>query len=85
LKWLLAVGSTHPTSSAKTAVQCECMKAKQIIGVLIMLSGVVCFWFESADRSQADWKIDALGIILVLFGLWVGKFNFKTNKDDGAM
>jgi uncharacterized membrane protein HdeD (DUF308 family) len=61
------------------------MKAKQIIGVLIMLSGVVCFWFESADRSQADWKIDALGIILVLFGLWVGKFNFKTNKkDDGA-
>jgi hypothetical protein len=57
------------------------MKIKQIIGVLIMLSGVVCFWLESADRSQADWKIDALGILLVLFGLWVGKFNFKKDKD----
>jgi uncharacterized membrane protein HdeD (DUF308 family) len=60
------------------------MKIKQIIGVLIMLSGVVCFWLESADRSKADWKIDALGILLVLFGLWVGKFNFKKNKDGGA-
>jgi uncharacterized membrane protein HdeD (DUF308 family) len=60
------------------------MKAKQIIGVLIMLAGVVCFWLESADRSKADWKIDALGILLVLFGLWVGKFNFKKNKDGSA-
>jgi uncharacterized membrane protein HdeD (DUF308 family) len=61
------------------------MKAKQIIGVFIMLAGVVCFWLESADRSQADWKIDALGILLVLFGLWVGKFNFRKNKDGSAM
>ena len=61
------------------------MKIKRIIGVLIMLSGVVCFWLESADRSQADWKIDALGILLVLFGLWVGKFNFRKNKDGSAM
>jgi hypothetical protein len=58
---------------------------KQIIGVLIMLCGVVCFWLESADRSQADWKIDALGILLVLFGLWVGKFNFRKDKDGSAM
>ena len=56
------------------------MKIKQIIGVILMLVGVACFWLESADRSHADWKIDALGILLVLFGLWVGKFNFrKTN------
>jgi hypothetical protein len=61
------------------------MKIKQIIGVFIMLSGVVCFWLESADRSRADWKIDALGILLVLFGLWVGKFSFTKNKDGSAM
>ena len=78
--YMMGIASLHPSYEL-----CERMKAKQVIGVLIMLSGVVCFWFESADRSQADWKIDALGIILVLFGLWVGKFNFKTNKDDGAM
>lgn len=53
------------------------MKIKQIIGVMLMLAGVACFWLESADKSQADWKIDALGILLVLFGLWVGKFNFR--------
>ena len=61
------------------------MKIKRIIAVLIMLCGVVCFWLESADRSKADWKIDALGILLVLFGLWVGKFNFRKNKDGSAM
>ena len=49
-----------------------CMKIKQIIAVILMLAGVACFWLESADRSQADWKIDALGILLVLFGLWLG-------------
>jgi hypothetical protein len=57
-----------------------CMKIKQIIAVILMLAGVACFWLESADRSQADWKIDALGILLVLFGLWVGKFNLKKTK-----
>jgi hypothetical protein len=57
-----------------------CMKIKQIIAVMIMLAGAACFWLDSADRSQADWKIDALGILLVLFGLWVGKFNFKRTK-----
>ncbi len=56
------------------------MKIKQMIAVIIMLAGAACFWLESADRSQADWKIDALGILLVLFGLWVGKFNFKRPK-----
>ena len=56
------------------------MKIKQIIGVLIMLAGAACFWLESADRSKADWRIDALGIILVLLGLWVGKFNFKKSQ-----
>jgi uncharacterized membrane protein HdeD (DUF308 family) len=57
------------------------MKIKQIIGVLLMLSGVVCFWLASADRSKADWKVDALGIMLVLFGLWVGKFNFRKSQE----
>jgi len=56
------------------------MKIKQIIAVILMLAGVACFWLESADRSQADWKIDAPGILLVLFGLWVGKFNLKKTK-----
>jgi uncharacterized membrane protein HdeD (DUF308 family) len=60
------------------------MKIRQIIGIIIMLSGAACFWLESADRSQADWKIDVLGIFLVLFGLWVGKFNFRTNQDGGT-
>jgi hypothetical protein len=54
-----------------------CVKIKQIIAFILMLAGVVCFWLESSDKSQADWKIDALGILLVLFGLWVGKFNLK--------
>jgi hypothetical protein len=58
-----------------------CMKIKRIIGVILMLAGVACFWLESADRSRADWKIDALGIILVLFGLWVGKFNFRKTSE----
>ena len=58
-----------------------CMKTKQIIGVILMLAGVACFWLESADRSQADWKIDALGIVLVLFGLWFCKFNFKKTNE----
>jgi hypothetical protein len=40
-------------------------------------AGVVCFWLESADKSQADWRIDALGIILALIGLWLGNFKFK--------
>jgi hypothetical protein len=35
---------------------------------------------ESADKSQANWMIDVLGIILALLGLWVGKFNFKKNQ-----
>ena len=56
------------------------MKIKKIIGVLIMLAGAACFRLESADRSKADWRIDALGIILVLLGLWVGKFNFKKSQ-----
>jgi hypothetical protein len=44
----------------------------------------VCFWLESADKSQADWKIDALGIVLALFGLWVGKFTFKKKQNGGT-
>jgi hypothetical protein len=56
------------------------MKPKQIIGVLLILSGVVCFWVESADKSQSDWKIDVLGIGLALLGMWVGQFKFKRNQ-----
>jgi uncharacterized membrane protein HdeD (DUF308 family) len=57
------------------------MKAKQIIGGLLILAGIACFWLESGDKSQADWRIDALGIVLALFGLWVGKFNFEKTKE----
>jgi uncharacterized membrane protein HdeD (DUF308 family) len=53
------------------------MKLNQIIGGALILAGIVCFWLESADKSQADWKIDALGIVLALVGLWVGQFKFK--------
>ena len=60
------------------------MKTKQMIGVILILAGVVCFWAESADKSQSDWKIDVLGIALVLFGIWVGQFKFRKNQDGGT-
>ena len=55
----------------------ECMG--QIIGIAFIAAGVVCFWLESADKSQADGRIDVLGILLALFGLWLGNFKFKKN------
>ena len=61
------------------------MKPKQVIGAGFILAGVVCFWLESADKSQADWKIDALGILLALLGLWVGKFSFKKTRQWGCL
>jgi hypothetical protein len=56
------------------------MKTRQVIGVIIMLSGAVCFSLESADKSQRIGRFDALGILIVLFELWVGKFNFKKTR-----
>jgi hypothetical protein len=52
---------------------------RRVIGAGLILGGVVCFWLESADKSQADWRIDALGIVLALFGLWVGQFKKDQN------
>ena len=54
-------------------------RMRQIIGIALIIAGVVCFWLESADKSQADWRIDALGILLALFGLWLGNLKFKKN------
>ena len=51
------------------------MKTNRIIGGLFIFGGVVCFWVDTMDKS--DWKLAIGGIALVLFGLWVGKFNFK--------
>jgi hypothetical protein len=59
------------------------MNVNRIIGGLLILAGITCFWLESADKSTADWKIDALGIVLALLGLWVGQFKFKRDKDGG--
>lgn len=56
------------------------MKINRIVGALLILAGITCFWLESADKSTADWKIDALGIVLALLGLWVGKFTFKKDR-----
>ncbi len=56
------------------------MKIRQIIGVLIMLSGAICFWLESADRSQADWKIDVLGILLVLAAFGQGSSSSEKTR-----
>jgi hypothetical protein len=39
---------------------------------------VVCFYVDTIDKS--DWKLAVGGIALVLFGLWVGKFNFRNNE-----
>ena len=64
----------------KTDQRSELLKPNRIIGVVLILAGVVCFWAESADKAQSDWKIDVLGIALVLFGMWVGKFSFKKNQ-----
>lgn len=60
------------------------MKTRQMIGITLILAGVVCFWVESADKFQADWKIDVLGIALVLFGIWVGQFKFRKSQDGGT-
>jgi hypothetical protein len=54
------------------------MKANQIIGGLFICAGVVCFYVDTIDKS--DWKLAVGGIALVLFGLWVGKFNFRKNE-----
>ena len=54
------------------------MKANQIIGGLFIGAGVVCFYVDTIDKS--DWKLALGGIALVLFGLWVGKFNFRKNE-----
>lgn len=54
------------------------MKANQIIGGLFIGAGVVCFYVDTIDKS--DWKLAVGGIALVLFGLWVGKFNFRNNQ-----
>jgi drug/metabolite transporter (DMT)-like permease len=62
----------------------ERMKINQMIGVCLILAGITCFWLESADKSTADWRIDALGICLALSGLWVGKFRFKKSEDGGT-
>jgi len=56
------------------------MKTNQIIGGLLVLAAIACFWMESDDKSQADWKIDVLGIGLLLLGLWVGQFRFKKKE-----
>ncbi len=53
---------------------------RQITGMAFIIAGVVCFWLESADKSRADWRIDALGILLALFALWLGNFKFKKNQ-----
>ena len=53
---------------------------RQITGMAFIVAGVVCFWLASADKSRADWRIDALGILLALFGLWLGNFKFKKNQ-----
>jgi drug/metabolite transporter (DMT)-like permease len=58
------------------------MKANQIIGALFILAGAGCFWLDTS--GQSDWKIAIGGIALVLLGLWVGKFNFRKNRDGGA-
>jgi uncharacterized membrane protein YsdA (DUF1294 family) len=60
------------------------MNINRIVGVLLILAGVTCFWLESADKSTADWRIDALGIVLALVGLWVGKFRFKKDNNGSA-
>ena len=54
------------------------MKANQIIGGLFICAGVVCFYVDTIDKF--DWKLALGGIALVLFGLWVGKFNFRKNE-----
>ena len=54
------------------------MKPNQIIGGLFICAGVVCFYLDTIDKS--DWKLAVGGIALVLFGLWVGKFNFRNNE-----
>lgn len=55
-------------------------RMRQITGMAFIVAGVVCFWLASADKSRADWRIDALGILLALFGLWLGNFKFKKNQ-----
>jgi hypothetical protein len=54
------------------------MKPNQIIGGLFIVGGIVCFFVDTIDKS--DWKLAVGGIALVLFGLWVGKFNFQKNQ-----
>jgi drug/metabolite transporter (DMT)-like permease len=69
---------------SRDLVYVDRMNINRIAGILLILAGVTCFWLESDDKSTADWKIDALGIVLALLGLWVGKFTFRKDRDGGT-
>jgi hypothetical protein len=60
------------------------MKPNQIIGVVLFAAAVVCFWVDTIDKAHSDWKLVISGIGLVLLGMWVGKFNFRKNRDGGT-
>lgn len=74
----MSLARKHPGKSEAEIWDGERMR--QITGMAFIIAGVVCFWLESADKSRADWRIDALGILLALFALWLGNFKFKKNQ-----
>jgi hypothetical protein len=79
--WLVPLVEAHERPRGdRVHVRVREMKTNQIIGGLLVLAAIACFWMESDDKSQADWKIDVLGIGLLLLGLWVGQFRFKKKE-----
>jgi hypothetical protein len=57
------------------------MKPNQMIGLVLVLAAVVCFWVDTIDKAHSDWKLVVGGIGLVLLGMWVGKFKFTKNTE----
>jgi hypothetical protein len=57
------------------------MKPNQMIGFVLILAAVVCFWVDTIDKAHSDWKLVLGGIGLVLSGMWVGKFRFTKNQE----
>jgi hypothetical protein len=33
------------------------MKPNQMIGLVLILAAVVCFWVDTIDKAHSDWKL----------------------------
>jgi hypothetical protein len=39
------------------------MKPNQMIGLVLILAAVVCFWVDTIDKAHSDWKLEHVPVI----------------------